>query len=333
MLRVNRRGISLVLLACVVGGVLAACGQASGPVSSSTTPTGSHGTPNVQAVFRAALREAQRESLGEGVRLAILDAGVAEVAALEGRVTTFDCCQQAPTGDPKALRHGTALASLAAGRHARETRIGVAPAAEILSYTVIQGSTYNSNLVAQAIGRAAEEGADIVLLAFSTTVSLPKKATEPLRQAIARHPEILFVTAVGNDGAQAPPAERLPCGFPEENVLCVGTVTADGALADFGADGRSGYGDAVDLLVPEDRVLIGVETGGHLLAQGTSYSAAIVAGGAALALAASPNLKADGLVRSLRDSGIRGGQLYGGTSTWKGAPVPDFRLLGPPGSS
>jgi subtilisin family serine protease len=93
-----------------------------------------------------------------------------------------------------------------------------------------------------AIDRAASDGARIVNLTLDgSTFDLDK--TEPIpaqlslaeevRQAMLRHPQVLFITAAGDESAWFDNDVRVnyPCGLDVPNQICVGALQEDGKIA------------------------------------------------------------------------------------------------------
>lgn len=67
-----------------------------------------------------------------------------------------------------------------------------------------------------------------------------------LGDAIAAHPNTLFVAAAGNDSQNVDAVPMYPCAFAYENVICVASTTQAGGLSSFSNFGRT----SVDLGAP-----------------------------------------------------------------------------------
>ena len=77
--------------------------------------------------------------------------------------------------------------------------------------------------------------------------------SQAVQDAIAAHPNTLYVVAAGNDGRDldAPGNNTYPCELPQANIVCVAATTQSDALASF-----SNYSDnSVDLAAPGTNVL------------------------------------------------------------------------------
>lgn len=64
--------------------------------------------------------------------------------------------------------------------------------------------------------------------------------------AIATHPNTLFIAAAGNTSENVDAVPLYPCSFPYDNVICVASTTQAGGLSSFSSFGRT----AVDLGAP-----------------------------------------------------------------------------------
>ncbi|HZI94448.1 MAG TPA: S8 family serine peptidase, partial [Patescibacteria group bacterium] len=109
----------------------------------------------------------------------------------------------------------------------------------------------------------------------------------------AREAGVLAVVAAGNCGQDIDDETKAyPCAFDLDNVLCVGATDSRDELASF-----SNYGPRhVRLAAPGSRVLsLGADVDSTLLWDGTSFSAPMAAGVAALQLARNNTLSARAL--------------------------------------
>lgn len=167
-------------------------------------------------------------------------------------------------GAPLASAHGTAVASLIAGRGAVK---GAAPGAALLAADVYGSGPAggSATAIAQALGWMASRRVPVV------TVSLVGPDNGLLRAATkaAQGKGVLIVAAVGNDGPAAPPA--YPASFP-------------GVLAVTGVDARdrvlpeAGRATHVDFAAPGANMKGAAPGSGTTTLRGTSYAAPLVAG-------------------------------------------------------
>ncbi|MFE6872737.1 S8 family serine peptidase [Kitasatospora sp. NPDC057692] len=255
-------------------------------------------------------------SRGAGVTVAVIGSGVdasagAGTGALAGRLSLGPRLHGDGDAGRDCVGHGTVLASLIAGRRTADGGpSGLAPGAKVLSVAVTDdaGST-NADLLARGIRAAADGGARIAVVAAPVAEAAPALA-EAVSYATAKG--MLLVAPVGPDG-QSTAGPAYPAGYP--GVLAVAALGADGApaaglpsaepAAAPGAPG--GRASRVDLVAPGEALLAAGPGGGTFTASGPSYSAALVAGAAALVLGRSPSLTVDQLAERLRTTAYRPG--------------------------
>lgn len=151
--------------------------------------------------------------------------------------------------DPRdLLGHGTHVAGTvgAVGNDGYGTS-GVAWNVSLMPLRVLgadgSGSTAH---VTNAIAYAAKNGADIINLSLGG----PDYSTS-VNAAIAAAPELLVVTAAGNEAQNIDVLPSYPCNYASSNIICVGASDQNDALA-----GYSNYGAVnVDLVAPGSRIL------------------------------------------------------------------------------
>lgn len=210
---------------------------------------------------------------GQGIRVAVLDTGVdASHPDLAGRLTGGANFTSQNFGDfADRNGHGTMCAGLVAANRNNGIGIaGVAPEALVMPIKVLgdNGSGNIEQLVA-GIRYAVQNGAQI--LSISIAASGP---SDLLRQAIdeATNRGLLVIAAAGNGGTMT---QVFPGAYP--NVLTVAATTRNDQRASF-----SSYGTWVDVAAPGVDILSTAVGGGYTTLSGTSMSAPIVAGQAAL---------------------------------------------------
>lgn len=169
--------------------------------------------------------------------------------------------------------HGTMIASVV---------IAEAPVARLLPYRYPRP---DMTRLAYLIDDAASNGARIVNLSLS---SFRREEWAAFEEAAARHPEILFMVAAGNDDRDIDRRPVYPAALALENLITVTAARADGHLA----RGVNWGPRTVDLMVEaEGMVALGFD-GLVVPVSGSSYATARVTAVAACLLAARPHASA-----------------------------------------
>jgi hypothetical protein len=166
-------------------------------------------------------------------------------------------------------RHGTRTASLL---------LEEAPVARLIPYRYPRGEM---SRMASLVEAAAKAGARIATVAMGSNDPAEWQA---YREALRRHPEMLFIVSAGNDGRDLDRDPVYPAALELSNQLTVSSAEEGGRLAHGSNWGRR----AVDLLVPAERRLVTGFDGRRVFASGSSYAAARVGALAACLLAAHP---------------------------------------------
>jgi hypothetical protein len=224
--------------------------------------------------------------------LAVLDTGIdAGQPDLQGLVgagySAFPGSD--PQSDPNG--HGTRVAAIAAARTDNEEGIaGVAYAGvTLLPVQVLDsnGQGQDSDII-NGLVWAVDIGADVILMSFSNP-----DFSAALQAAIdyAWENDVVLVAAAGNEGAgQA----AYPAG--DRGVMGISSTGPEDQLS-----AGSNYGQAIFLAAPGENILT-LDSGGYGGFNGTSASAAIVAGAAAFLKASDPDLLNGEIVNRLASS-------------------------------
>lgn len=293
-----------------------------------------YGRAQFQAEFINATRLHDAGITGRGVLIAILDTGFEidhpaldsiDIVAARNFIDSTqpidgpDCPNEPPGFHQNG--HGTLTLSVMAANVPGEL-VGVAPHASFLlakteitcGGTEIKAEEFNWIAAAEWADSA---GADIITASLGYTeftdggsysISDLDGDTPLITRAadIAASKNILVVTSAGNSrnrpwGTISTPADG-------DSVLAVGAVDASGTLASFSSPGPTADGRIKPDIVS---LGVGVQTasflGGYTTADGTSLSAPLVAGGAALAFQADSSLTAMVLFEMIRSTGSRAG--------------------------
>jgi hypothetical protein len=203
---------------------------------------------------------------GAGVKIAILDTGVAASTAFNTIITRINLVPL--SADPSQQNgHGTAVASMIIGDN--ELTPGVAPASSILSIRVADDLGQSDSFVlAQGIIAAVDAGARLINISMG---GFGQSALLENAVAYAREHGALIFAPTGNNGvAQI----YYPAAY--EGVITIGAVDAGGNHLDFSNSGSqidiSAPGYAINAAWPGDQVAA---------VTGTSFSTPIVVGAVA----------------------------------------------------
>ncbi len=250
----------------------------------------------------------------------------------------MDCaatCEDDPTpgpdndptdGDTTYNGHGTHVTGTIAARSNGIGIVGVAPSAKVLPLRAlgIAGSGPMSG-IANAFALAGDLRIPIV------NASLGGPDVQVVEDAIAAHPNTLYVVAAGNAGADDDNVPgNYPCSYPEANIVCVGATDDTDAPASF-----SNYGaTTVDLFAPGVGILSTVPgADAYDYYDGTSMATPHVAATLALMRARNPSLTAAQLkarllasvhpVGALHGLSVTGGRLDAAAAVAAAAPDPN----------
>ncbi len=232
--------------------------------------------------------EAWDKSLGAGVIIGLVDSGVdRDHEDLADNILPGGWDFGDDDDDPgDELGHGTQVCGIMAAVQNNSLGIsGVSPECKILPVKISQGSTDNftDETVAAAIIYAADNGAAIINLSLGWNDEEDHTAVAEAI-AYAADKEVTVVAAAGNRYG--------PVWFPArlERVLAVS------AIDQYDQNVYSAYGPELDLVARgsgstiDDFILTTASGGGYTFNKGTSLSAAMVSGVAALLLSEQPHL-------------------------------------------
>lgn len=252
---------------------------------------------------------------GAGTTVALIDTGIANVQDVQGRVVAAaNFTRERSFLD--TYGHGTFQAGLIAGNGASSDGryVGVAPEANLLSVKVADstGATSLGQVLAgvQLVDHAAERfNVRVMLLAIDSDSPFPPEI-DPLSQALraAWSHGIVVVVPAGNEEVIASPGED-PVLLTAGSVYDRGTAdVSDDTISDFSGRGPTRWGDDKPDVVAPGEHLVSLRAPGstvddanpaariddaYFKGSGTSMSAAVTAGAAALLVAARPELHPD----------------------------------------
>jgi subtilisin family serine protease len=189
------------------------------------------------------------------------------------------------------LSHGTGTAGTIAAASNNGTGVaGVAWANPIMPLVAVDSTGYASySNIANAITYAADHGVRVINISISGSSS-----SSALQNAVnyAWNKGSVVVAAAGNSSSSSP---NYPAAC--DNVVSVSATDSNDSLASF-----SNYGSWIDLAAPGVSVTTLTTGSGYSSRSGTSFSAPIVAGVAALVLSVKPTLSASSLVSLLEQN-------------------------------
>ncbi len=246
---------------------------------------------------------------GEGVRVAVLDTGVANSPAFLNSIYSINLVDL-PGNAADQNGHGTAVASMIIGQNALTP--GVAPGASMISVRIANDDgTGNSFTLAQGIVSAVDAGANLINISMGSfgDSALVRNAIQYAVDSGA-----LIIAAAGNNGVNE-------VSFPAANpgVIAVGAVDALGNHLDF-----SNSGPQVAISAPGFGVNAAWTNDQAASVSGTSFSSPIVTGAIAALMSRPGEKKLTAaqawslLSRYLNDSGDAG------NDTAVGAGMPDL---------
>jgi membrane-anchored mycosin MYCP len=249
------------------------------------------------------IRDAWATTRGAGVRIAIIDTGVARgPVEFEGAVVGGTDVSGIGSSDGRTpvgavdANHGSWVASLAAARGtgANTGMIGVAPQADLLAVSVGFGSSAEvpfTEQIAAAIRWSVDNGADVINLSLTTnTPDWDESWDSAFLYAFEN--DVVVVVAAGNRGSGT---SRVGAPATIPGVLTVAGVDKAGKASVE----ASTQGITLGVSAPSED-LVGVSADGRLvLWNGTSGAAPIVAGIAALVRAAHPDMDANNVINRI----------------------------------
>ncbi|MBR3861474.1 MAG: S8 family serine peptidase [Oscillospiraceae bacterium] len=233
---------------------------------------------------------------GRGVRVGVIDSGVAPHSDLSGRLVAGWNYRDATDETGDSLGHGTFVAGLIAGYSELEGMIGAAPEAIVVPLKVADGqSLYVSDIV-----KAIYEGVDrfhcqVLNLSLGT-----ERDMDSLREAAAYAEEhgVSLVAAAGNSGNDT---LYYPAAY--DTVVGVGSVTDLGEVY-----ARSNRSAGVFLTAPGAEVWGLSHTGGYCQKTGTSFATPLVSGAVAVLLGMDASLTPAQIREILAQSAVDRGE-------------------------
>jgi type VII secretion-associated serine protease mycosin len=242
------------------------------------------GVPDAHAITR-----------GDGVVVAVVDSGVdGTVPDLAGALlpgTGFGTAS-GTDGTRDNDGHGTAMATLIAGRGVDGGALGVAPGARILPVSVgADGAKFSTAAVSEGVIWAVDQGADVVNLSLTSLATLTPDLLRAINYALDH--DAVVIAGTGNEGEEH-------IGAPA-NIK--GVIAVSGTVEGNGPWPESNTGPEAVLAAPAQGIVtampLTVQSTGYAGIDGTSAATALVSGAAALVRARYPDLDAGNVVNRL----------------------------------
>lgn len=220
---------------------------------------------------------AWKETKGAGIKVAVLDTGIARHDDLVGAWTenmAFNCSQDDSWEDRKSS-HGTHVAGIVGARENNFGVVGVAPECTVIPIKVLNdngGGRYSNIIDGIRKAISPEVNADIITMSLGSSSPGPNELHDIIKEAVSKGKIVL--AAAGND--------KGPVNFPAcyDEVIAVAAVDENGNFADFSSRGRE-----VDSLAPGVNIYSTVLNNNYGMMSGTSQATPFIAGLCALCLA------------------------------------------------
>lgn len=203
-----------------------------------------------------------KQTHGAGVRVAVVDSGIAPHTALKDVVVDYrNFSSDSEVYD--SLGHGTHVAGVIGAKSGAAK--GIAPGVQLVSMKVLGHSGMGSNdSVAKAVLHSIEAKCDIVCMSLGSP-----KPSAIVHEAIRKASDagVIIVCAAGNDGG----AVNYPAAFQE--TIGVGAVDKAGNVCEFSSRGKE-----ITVAAPGQDITSTWLADGYATISGTSMAAPFVAG-------------------------------------------------------
>jgi len=200
--------------------------------------------------------------------------------------------------------HGTGVAGLISANNNNKGIVGVAAESKIMSLTVCDYYGCNIDNVSDAILYAADNGADIINLSLGASGYLGYSAEYNKAIEYAYNKDVVIVASAGNGDVESAGTSGQDLNFSKaspvsNDVNGINMVLGVGALSTPGINRTSwsNYGKGVELYTPGEQIATltvpayDEDGASYAYMSGTSFSAPLVAGAAALLKSKYPELK------------------------------------------
>lgn len=238
---------------------------------------------------KVGLDKAWDSATGKNVKVGIIESGFSQHSDIANNFV------QKISGNAETKQyHGTGVAGVLSAQGNNNLGIcGTAPDSKLYVFT---------NGLEAAVNYAIENNITILNASFSHVVGENKEPAPPdsSEEAALRMYQGLLVASAGNRNNNNDIKTYYPSGYAKDfnNVVAVGATTSSDEVCDF-----SSYGKAtVNLFAPGKSIVCTGLDDGYVVRSGTSFSAPLVAGVAALMLEKNRDLQPSGLKYALMSS-------------------------------
>lgn len=251
---------------------------------------GPGGYRNQRAYQAIHLGKVGRLTAGEGIRVAVLDTGVAlEHPDLRDHlIPGYNALD--PGSAPRDVPDGVTNAAVGHGTMVAGIVARVAPGARIIPIRVLNGDGDGTLLsVVKGLQYAMEQHAQVINISFGTT-----QESDLLEEALDRAEDagMVIVASVGNDGSSV---RRFPAAFG--GTLGVASIEPNLRKSSF-----SNFGSDVAVAAPGSHISSTFWDGGYATWSGTSVAVPFVSAAAAIVLSAHPGMKGEEAAESIRET-------------------------------
>lgn len=206
--------------------------------------------------------------------------------------------------------HGTFVSGIIAATRDNEIGIdGIAGNVKIMALKTVPNGDERDKDVAKAIRYAADNGARVINMSFGKDLS-PYKSLVDDAILYAQKKGVLLVHAAGNDAFDIDKVKQYPTKKIDDNTIADSWITVGANSRSYNlkfAASFTNYGNQmVDIFAPGVRIKSLAPENKYDIADGTSFSAPVVSGVAALVLSYYPDLTA----HELKDILLKSANVY-----------------------
>lgn len=214
-----------------------------------------------------------KETMGEGIRVGIIDTGVCTSHPdLKSRIADGACFSGSHSIED-FNGHGTHVAGIVAAERNGKGVVGVAPKAELyIAKAFDKNGKTDYTAIEKSVLWLVNCGVDVINMSFSSGFTSARYAT---LMRLAHRKGITMICAAGNEGLSGSDTIGYPASFDE--TIAVSAVDINKNIADF-----SSRGSAAEISAAGIDIYSTYLNGGYALLSGTSMATPIITGAVAL---------------------------------------------------